>query len=457
MMKKSKKSKALVIVSLIILIIGIACWFGIECLIDDSYSMACFSSKIGVTELKLFTITITVGLISLIWLIYGIAGIFKKNKDGKGKYKNLLIVGASLLALILLVLFWVSTIKMTDIGFRKINYDYNIIYENGFSNYNIYKTGDEIEVYIEEQVICTVDPCPKIKTINKIEFSDKNMKIVNEFIDSFFTDQEDNTIQIYKENLSDEQLNILESIIRKDESLLKKDNTNLTGEYTIITDMRWKTMQNDGGSHTSIYYKINLNYGRVIKIEEDFHANLGGTPTTDESVIYTKKLDDELTSETKTLIEDLISKEDIKTPDNYNCFTIESENTKKDIYNVDTIKKINELLTKIDNVDVELVFSLQSQMLKCPSPTLYVYSDGTYEYFYTYSYNDKKIVPKTGTYDYDTDLILKDITNYEVDNRSSYALTDSDNKLHVLADYKPLDDFLDSIGINIHTCTEMQK
>ena len=74
------------------------------------------------------------------------------------------------------------------------------------------------------------------------------------------------------------------------------------------------------------------------------------------------------------------------------------------------------MLTIFDNYNKELVFSLKSQMLKCPSPTLYVYSDVTYEYYYTYSFNNKKLTHKNVTYNYDTSLIFNNITDYEVDN-----------------------------------------
>ena len=89
--------------------------------------------------------------------------------------------------------------------------------------------------------------------------------------------------------------------------------------------------------------------------------------------------------------------------------------------------------------------------------TLYVYDDNTYEYYYTYSSDNKELIPKKGTYNYDTNLILNNITNYEVDTISSYALTDSENQLHILADYEPLEEFLESININIHICTEEQQ
>lgn len=454
---KNKTTKILLIISLIILGLGIICWFGADSLINETDNVTYLFSIFGMMALKLLVACITGGLISLIWLIYGIIILLKKIKTGQFKYKNLLIIVISFIIIIILFNVLSSLLNKNYTGFRKNKYDYAITYQDGVNIYNIYKTGNKIEVYADEQVICIKAPCPTVKSNRKINFSDDNMVIVNDFIDSFFGYHEYKTIQIYRENLNEKQNNILDSIIYNDESLLNKENAEIFGKYTIITDMRWITMQNDGGSHNSIYYEIDLDNKTIIKIEEAYHANLGGTPTTEKSIFYTKKMDDSLINETKKLIEEIINKEDINSSNNYHSFTIESSNIKKDIYNFDTIKNINKLLTKFDDYNKELVFSLESRMLKCPSPTLYVYNDGTYEYYYTHSSNNKELIPKKGTYNYDTNLILNNIANYEVDTTSSYALTDNGNKLHILADYKPLEDFLTSIDINIHTCTVEQN
>ena len=50
-------------------------------------------------------------------------------------------------------------------------------------------------------------------------------------------------------------------------------------------------MLNDGGSHSSIYYKIYLDNNIISKVQEDYHANLGGTPSQQKNVIYIKKID----------------------------------------------------------------------------------------------------------------------------------------------------------------------
>lgn len=348
---KNKTTKILAIISVVILGLGVICWFGTNSLINESDNVALLFSLFGAIALRLLIVSITGGLIGLIWLIYGIIILIKKIKSGQFKYKNFLIVGISLVLIIIAFTTLSSLLNRNNIGFKKNKYDYNIIYQDGVNLYNIYKTGNKIEVYADEQVICIKDPCPPIKSIRKINFSRDNMKIVNNFIDSLFGYHEYKTIQIFRENLNQEQNNILDSIIYNDESLLNKESAEISGKYTIITDMRWKTMQNDGGSNTSIYYEINLDNNIITKIKEAYHANLGGTPTTKKNVLYTKQLDDSHMNETKKLIEEIINKEDINISSNYHCFTIESINIKKDIYNIDTIENINNLLTKFDNYD----------------------------------------------------------------------------------------------------------
>lgn len=123
---------------------------------------------------------------------------------------------------------------------------------------------------------------------------------------------------------------------------------NSKNKYTIITDMRWKTMRNDGGSNTSIYYQIDLDNNIVSKIQEDFQANLGGTPKTEKSVIYIKKIDSNIKEDAKSLLEEIIAKEDINETHNYNFFAILNLNVEKEIFNTNTIERINNLLKEMD-------------------------------------------------------------------------------------------------------------
>ena len=121
-------------------------------------------------------------------------------------------------------------------------------------------------------------------------------------------------------------------------------------KYIIVTDFKWLTMRNDGGSNTSIYYQIDLDNNIISKVQEDYKANLAGTPSTKTNVIYIKKIDTNIQKEVRTLLTEIISKEDINDSNNYHSFTISTLNTEKIIYNKTTIESINVLLKKIDEL-----------------------------------------------------------------------------------------------------------
>ena len=345
---KNRITKILLIISLIILGLGITFWFGTNSLVNENDNVPYLFSMFGMVALKLLVICITVGLIGLIWLIYGFLVLIKRIRISQFKYKNLIIFAISLIIIIIMGIVLSSLLK-NNLGVRKTKYDYAITYQDGTNIYNIYKTGNKIEVYADKENSCIKEPCPTVKSKTEIKFSDSNMIIVNNCFDSFLGYDQYNAIQIFKENLNQEQRTILDSIIYNDESLLNKENTQISGIFTIITDKKWKTMRQDGGSNDSVYYQIDLDNKVVTKVEENFYANLLGTSRTEKNVFYTKQLDDSIINETKKIIDEIINKKDVNFSDNEYFFTIENSGIKKDIYNLDTIDSINELLSKFDN------------------------------------------------------------------------------------------------------------
>lgn len=123
---------------------------------------------------------------------------------------------------------------------------------------------------------------------------------------------------------------------------------NASDSYEVITNMRFKTMLNDGGSNTSVYYQIDLKTKKVTKIQEDYQANLGGNGKTSKKTLYAKKISSSLKKEISSSLEKILAKEDIK-GDNYSFYVIKAKNQSKEIYNEKTIKDIENLLNKIDN------------------------------------------------------------------------------------------------------------
>lgn len=136
------------------------------------------------------------------------------------------------------------------------------------------------------------------------------------------------------------------SNITKEEYNFSLDNSN---KYEVTTDTRFKTMLNDGGSHTSIYYQIDLDKNIVNKVIYNYKANLMGTPSSSEKIEYTKEINNKLANEISTILKEAITKDDINDTNNYSPITLKTLNTEKNIYNTNTINNINTILSKIDD------------------------------------------------------------------------------------------------------------
>lgn len=365
------------------------------------------------------------------------------------KNKKTLIIILSILIALLIALLICFLIYSKNKGWQ-----YKLIVNNYEDKINIYKMKDN-KIYVEGKVTypCQVPPCPKSDDNYYINYSDSHMKVINDFINSFFSNQKENTKTINREELTLEQIKILDSIVDKYEPFLDSNYYPLTSsKYTIVTDSVYRTKLYDGGSYEKIYYDIDLEKSEVSKINYSYHAaNLNRFSEEETFTYYTITIDEDLLAETKELIYDLLNKEDKNETNNHYCYYLGDN---KEICNINTVNKIKELLNKFDKMKRQLLFKLEGTQLKCPSSKLYVYNDNTYEYYYTHSSSNKEIIPKTGEYQYNINYIFdSDIAAHEVSSGSVYAYTDASNKVRYLENIKTIDDFLKEININVNTCT----
>ncbi len=127
----------------------------------------------------------------------------------------------------------------------------------------------------------------------------------------------------------------------------KKIDNNL--KYVVTTDFKYQTMLNDGGSHTSKYYEIDLKNKLVVQKLYKYTANLGGKPKEETTTVYTKKINKKLAKEIKLLLDNLINKEDINDSKNYHSFSIQYNGEKKIIFNQESINNLKKLFIKVDN------------------------------------------------------------------------------------------------------------
>jgi len=126
--------------------------------------------------------------------------------------------------------------------------------------------------------------------------------------------------------------------------LPKKDNK--INKYIIVTDYRFITMLNDGGSHTNVYYEIDLKSGIVKKLEDHYIGFQEYEYQGKE--IYKKTLKGNIIKKLRKLLEELIKKEDNNDTNNYNPYVIKYDDKEKEIYNKDSINLLRDKLKEID-------------------------------------------------------------------------------------------------------------
>ena len=85
---------------------------------------------------------------------------------------------------------------------------------------------------------------------------------------------------------------------------------------------------------------------KIIKYE-DKYVGFKGYKYKDK-IIYEKIINNSINSKLKTIIEDLIAKEDINDKNNYSPYVIEFDDIKKEIYNSESIDLLENILTLID-------------------------------------------------------------------------------------------------------------
>ncbi len=137
-------------------------------------------------------------------------------------------------------------------------------------------------------------------------------------------------------------------IILKGIKVLNKELDN--NIYTITTNFKYLNMQNDGGSNTNVYYEFNPNKKSIKKLEDSYNGSIkGGHYDYKGKEIYNKTINNKTTKELKDLLNDLISKEDVNNPKNYEPYTIKYKDKEKSIYNKESIKLLKGKLEEIDN------------------------------------------------------------------------------------------------------------
>ena len=121
----------------------------------------------------------------------------------------------------------------------------------------------------------------------------------------------------------------------------------------MITDSRWVTLLNDGGSYQDIFYEIDLNKLNIRKISVYHNKKICETPTVNRSVVYQKQINQNFKNKIESIFNDIINNEDKRDDKtNYLFYTLKYYGNSKNIYNTEMIIKLKELFKEIDNLNL---------------------------------------------------------------------------------------------------------
>lgn len=127
-------------------------------------------------------------------------------------------------------------------------------------------------------------------------------------------------------------------------------NENRSDEiYTIITDTKFITMQNDGGSHYDIYYEFDPKTEEITKLADSYVGFKGYEYQ--RKKLYSKTLTDNLKKQLMSVLNDIIAQEDHSSEKNYSPYSITTPVGKEIIiYDKPSIDSLKNILKKIDDL-----------------------------------------------------------------------------------------------------------
>lgn len=120
-------------------------------------------------------------------------------------------------------------------------------------------------------------------------------------------------------------------------------------QYTVATDLKWKTMMNDGGSHTDEYYQINFDERKVRKLKDVYNGPQRKYFAREE-LVYEKEFDEKTSTKLKEVLDKLWQSGDTN-EGTYDFYTIEKVDAgSKYIYSTKEINQIKSYLERLDRL-----------------------------------------------------------------------------------------------------------
>ena len=264
-------------------------------------------------------------------IYYNIKTIYNKNGD----YMKKALIVVSIILVVLIIIGGIVSLLISNMNTHIIHY------KDGSSNYDIILKNNKVIVKSKITVECIKAPCKSDGYMTQeIKFTKENDKIIKEWIK--YRTNKKRIIKLTNESVNNEEKTIINSIVKNNEKILEmkeqSGSSNQDNMYTVITDLKWKTTQNDGGSYTSHYYIIDIYNKKVTKKEEIYNAPKN---------THKKTIEESVINKTKNILDKAISNTaEEKNVDDF--YTIKHNNIESYIYNREKIDELESILLELD-------------------------------------------------------------------------------------------------------------
>jgi len=350
------------------------------------------------------------------------------------KKKNVLVIAGIVILAILVVGFSACYIKE-----KKERADNRIIYN--FVYYDDATPGSKREVTIKENKVevittnfCSAKDCKESEPKKEEDtYSRENMKKLQSFLDENFSFKEEEVLEIHENDLGGQKKEILTGV--------------LYGEYffeVAVEDYKYKLdySKNENLDYVVYFKEDNSILVKRLKINDDYDI----TDVKTYPIIFSKNgmnaLYDYIEKEARGIEDGVINKNSTLRKDEELIIKSITENDEEHLKDIDSKPSV--------------LYVITYQGVNCLTPTLYLYSDNTYEYYYTFSTDGKKLTPKMGTYDFDIKEVLKSSPSEE-SKIGYYTIKDNNNKTYkVSALDQKMNELLGSINVSLSKCLEQE-
>ena len=346
--------------------------------------------------------------------------------------KNPIII----IAIVIVSFIGIGIILSTIFNFNTKPLSTNVFYN--ITYYNELIPGSKYEISIQDNGVeitktsfCSAVDCSPKTEKEMFNYSKENLEKLKTFINNNFSN---NYIELNDNELTDRQKEVIQGI--------------LLGEYffeTNVEEYKYKIEYSKNDSLTyDIYFKNdNSILVKKLKINSDYDIVSVNTYSLNFSQKNKNILFDYVEKEVKKENDNIIYKYSTLQKDEINIFNSITENNEAYLNNIES--------------EAKLTYTISYNGINCPTPTLYLYSDNTYEYYYTFGTDNEKLIPKTGTFNYDITKIINNIDKYEENSIGPYSIKEENGKNYTTYNTNTeLQELLTSLDITLEKCLEQQ-